>query len=74
VLLFGVHKDADTLQLILDPATFAGLVFSVAVQSVRAAERPEVTSVGLLPLDVESKGIDGPVTTARHQPLGVGNT
>lgn len=28
VLFFGVHKDADTLQLILDPATFAGLVFS----------------------------------------------
>lgn len=28
VLLFGVHKDADTLKLILDPATFAGLVFS----------------------------------------------
>jgi transposase len=28
VLLFGVHKDADTLQAILDPATFAGLVIS----------------------------------------------
>jgi hypothetical protein len=28
VLLFGVHKDAATLQKILDPATFAGLVFS----------------------------------------------
>jgi hypothetical protein len=28
VLLFGVHKDADTLKLLLDPATFAGLVFS----------------------------------------------
>jgi hypothetical protein len=28
VLLFGVHKDAATLQAILDPATFAGLVFS----------------------------------------------
>jgi transposase len=28
VLFFGVHKDADTLQAILDPATFAGLVFS----------------------------------------------
>ena len=28
VLLFGVHKDADTLKLILDPATFTGLVFS----------------------------------------------
>ena len=28
VLLFGVHKDADTLKSILDPATFAGLVFS----------------------------------------------
>ena len=28
VLFFGVHKDADTLKLILDPATFAGLVFS----------------------------------------------
>lgn len=28
VLLFGVHKDAATLQLILDPATFAGLVIS----------------------------------------------
>jgi transposase len=28
VLLFGVHKDASTLKLILDPATFAGLVFS----------------------------------------------
>jgi transposase len=28
LLLFGVHKDADTLQKILDPATFAGLVIS----------------------------------------------
>jgi len=28
VLFFGVHKDAATLQAILDPATFAGLVFS----------------------------------------------
>jgi hypothetical protein len=28
VLLFGVHKDADTLKAILDPATFAGLVIS----------------------------------------------
>jgi hypothetical protein len=28
VLLFGVHKDADTLQAILDPATFAGIVVS----------------------------------------------
>lgn len=28
VLLFGVHKDADTLQKILDPATFAGIVIS----------------------------------------------
>jgi hypothetical protein len=28
VLLFGVHKDADTLQQFLDPATFAGVVFS----------------------------------------------
>jgi uncharacterized coiled-coil protein SlyX len=28
LLFFGVHKDADTLKLILDPATFAGLVFS----------------------------------------------
>jgi transposase len=28
VLLFGVHKDADTLKQVLDPATFAGLVFS----------------------------------------------
>src|SRR6266511_2848227 len=28
VVLFGVHKDADTLKLILDPASFAGLVFS----------------------------------------------
>lgn len=28
VLFFGVHKDADTLQAILDPATFAGLVIS----------------------------------------------
>lgn len=28
VLLFGVHKDADTLKQILDPATFKGLVFS----------------------------------------------
>src|ERR1700676_3526647 len=26
VLLFGVHKDAETLKLILDPATFAGIV------------------------------------------------
>jgi len=28
VLLFGVHKDADTLAQILDPSTFAGLVIS----------------------------------------------
>jgi len=28
VLLFGVHKDADTLQQILDPHTFTGLVIS----------------------------------------------
>jgi hypothetical protein len=28
VLFFGVHKDADTLQRILDPATFAGIVIS----------------------------------------------
>ena len=28
VLLFGVHKDADTLEKVLDPATFAGLVIS----------------------------------------------
>ena len=28
VLFFGVHKDADTLRQILDPATFPGLVIS----------------------------------------------
>jgi transposase len=28
VILFGVHKDADTLKKILDPATFQGLVVS----------------------------------------------
>jgi transposase len=28
LLFFGVHKDADTLQEILDPQTFAGLVIS----------------------------------------------
>jgi transposase len=28
VLLFGVHKDADTLKAILDPETFAGIVIS----------------------------------------------
>jgi hypothetical protein len=28
ILLYGVHKDADTLKLLLDPATFAGLVVS----------------------------------------------
>jgi BMFP domain-containing protein YqiC len=28
VLLFGVHKDADTLEKILDPKTFAGIVIS----------------------------------------------
>ena len=28
LLFFGVHKDADTLKLILDPATFAGIVIS----------------------------------------------
>jgi hypothetical protein len=28
VLLFGVHKDAETLEKILDPATFAGIVVS----------------------------------------------
>ena len=28
MLLFGVHKDAETLEKILDPATFAGIVIS----------------------------------------------
>jgi transposase len=28
VLLFGVHKDADTLERLLDPATFTGVMFS----------------------------------------------
>lgn len=28
LVLFGVHKDADTLQQILDPTTFAGIVIS----------------------------------------------
>jgi len=28
VLLFGVHKDAETLRQILDPSTFAGIVIS----------------------------------------------
>lgn len=28
VLFFGVHKDAETLEAILDPATFAGIVIS----------------------------------------------
>jgi hypothetical protein len=28
LLFFGVHKDADTLRLILDPEKFAGIVFS----------------------------------------------
>lgn len=28
VLLFGVHKDGDTLQEILDPATFVGIIIS----------------------------------------------
>ena len=28
ILLFGVHKDAETLRKLLDPATFAGLVIS----------------------------------------------
>jgi transposase len=28
VLLFGVHKDADTLRIILDPMSFAGILFS----------------------------------------------
>jgi hypothetical protein len=28
LLFFGVHKDADTLKQILDPATFAGIVIS----------------------------------------------
>jgi transposase len=28
VLLFGVHKDAETLKQLLDPATFAGIVIS----------------------------------------------
>jgi transposase len=28
VLLFGVHKDGDTLEKILDPATFAGIMIS----------------------------------------------
>src|SRR5439155_26653671 len=28
VVLFGVHKDADTLAQVLDPHTFAGLVIS----------------------------------------------
>ena len=28
VVLFGVHKDADTLQKVLDPASFAGILIS----------------------------------------------
>jgi hypothetical protein len=28
VLLFGVHKDAETLRIILDPTSFAGILFS----------------------------------------------
>src|SRR4051794_16901527 len=28
VLLFGVHKDAGTIQQVLDPATFAGILIS----------------------------------------------
>jgi transposase len=28
VVLFGVHKDAGTLQRILDPASFAGILIS----------------------------------------------
>src|SRR5260370_35345686 len=28
LLLFGVHKDADTLHALLDPAVFAGIVIS----------------------------------------------
>ena len=28
ILLFGVHKDADTMKLLLDPASFAGIVIS----------------------------------------------
>jgi transposase len=28
LLLFGVHKDADTLKTLLDPATFAGILIS----------------------------------------------
>jgi transposase len=28
IMLFGVNKDADTLKIFLDPATFGGLVFS----------------------------------------------
>jgi hypothetical protein len=28
ILLFGVNKDAETLKMLLDPATFEGLVFS----------------------------------------------
>lgn len=28
VLLFGVHKDADTLRIIVDPMSFAGILFS----------------------------------------------
>jgi hypothetical protein len=28
ILLFGVHKDADTLEKLLDPQTFAGIVIS----------------------------------------------
>ena len=39
VLLFGVHKDAETLKLILDPATFAGIVVSDDAPCMRTSLR-----------------------------------
>ena len=42
VLLFGVHKDAETLKKLLDPETFAGIVISddaAVYENFRAAQK-----------------------------------
>ena len=47
VLFFGVHKDANTLKQVLDPATFAGTVISddaAVYPSVQLGQEPDCAS------------------------------
>src|SRR5450631_1714650 len=46
VVLFGVHKDAATLEQFLDPQTFGGLVISDDAAGAREAGRTNKTLVG----------------------------